>query len=284
MVPNPKTIRALGTALFVASLSPLLTNCGNGGKAHYSLEPLSTDQAITMLDKSSNDPKKTNIILERMQTNLRSDFSFRRFWRELHQRGIAQRMNPEQIDKLFSLQDQSCKSIDFDEFAKFILEMGRGYEFIVGELRKCQTALTPERARDFLIRMMVTASQNSKNTAAAPAVARETESPPAAQATEQGNMPLVTELSVDDWQIYADMAGVGQGGGKQLTQEQKETIVSKFLSREVLLSPNANWGPVVCFLTEQDYRSVDQELRSHGHADLADRLNTYFFSACGQEM
>src|SRR3989344_1449879 len=144
------------TCLYLFSLlgvAVLFSNCGEGGKARYDLEPLSEEKAVEMLERAENDPKKTERALERVRTNRREDFDFKKFWASVNARNVVKNLSPAQQDKLLELHGQSCKETDFDEFVKLVLGLRR-FEYIVGEFRKCQSALEPIRTRDLIFRMM----------------------------------------------------------------------------------------------------------------------------------
>lgn len=232
---KPRPTPPIFSAFLLLGLSLTFVNCGDGGKARYDLEPLSDEKAVELLEKAGSDTKKAEAVIDRVNTNRRPDFDFKKFWAKVEAKDVVRRLPPLQQKRLLDLHAQSCKDIDFNEFSKLALRLGR-YEYVIGEFRKCQSSSEPVRVRELLLKIMqAEVSRRQKR------------------------------------------AGAGE-----LTEAEKEQLVSRFVLKKILSAPNANWGPVICYLTNQDFEYVDRELRERGKTDLANALAQEFQTGCFQ--
>jgi hypothetical protein len=224
----------------------VIAGCGDGGKARYDLEPLSAEKAVELLERAGGDSERANAVIERVRASRTADFSFPEFWSRLSTTQAARRLTPEQRNRLLSLHNQSCKDVDFDGFAQFVLNLGDGYDFILGELRQCQTALRPERTRDFLMRMIF-----------------------------QREFPRLSE------EERATFIERQEGDTTVLRPRAIQTVVSRFVMNELLRAPEAQgWDIFLCYLSPVELTRITEGLRERDKGALADRFATIYSNSC----
>lgn len=127
----------------LALLSLLLSNCGDGGKARYEYADLSEDQVLDQFAKAKTPEKRESLVARIRSGGVTANFSYGKLWANPRAAEMCQNLDSDSVRLLLGTADESCSTEDFSEFARLILSCDKHYDFIIGEVRRCQTALPP---------------------------------------------------------------------------------------------------------------------------------------------
>lgn len=284
--PQPPLAKIAALTLGLA----LLVACGRGGTARFDWEPLSDEKALELLQRDAGRSDRVDSIIARVEQTAApvaagentGAFNYRRFWRALRSSGALARMSQVQQRRLLALHSRSCQETDFAEFARLVADLSpTNHDFILGEFRRCQTALSPELTRDFLLRIIISQAQAQAQPQApvAPTV-------PAAPET-----PTMPEFA-SDGPIDQGRGRGGQIGGpnaetrrpRRFPENQPapdSTAVSRLIVGEILRDPTKpGWTLLACYLNDRDAETVERELIDAGQTELGRQLRAIQSHGC----
>lgn len=245
---------SLLTAIVSLAFLVSLNACSKGGKVRLELEPLNEDKAVELLERSAQDPERSAALVSRVEAQGGSGINYSRFWQRVRVTNVMSRLPEATQQRLLSLHRQSCTETDFNEFARLVASLDRQHQdFILGEFRRCQTALTPERTVDFLLRILVSPP------------------PQAANPTRPIPDPVAERRRLDALQLEP-WAALPEAIEKEPNPELRHTLISRFLSEEILRAPRQNWNLVACFLNGTDLEYIQRELKRRELESVAQGL------------
>lgn len=240
-LPRPISLLLIATVAVLGSFNA----CSKGGKVRLELEPLNEDKAVELLERSAQDPERAAALVSRVEAQGGTGIDYARFWQRVRVTNVMSRLPEATQQRLLSLHRQSCRETDFNEFARLVASLERRHQdFIMGEFRKCQTALTPERTVDFLLRILADPRP------VAPA------NDPAAERRR------LDALQLEPWSTLPEAIE------KEPNPELRHTLISRFLVEEILRAPQQNWNLVACFLSGNDLEYIQRELKRRDLSDV----------------
>ncbi len=135
--------QSLWTPVLMLLCAFLLVNCGQGGKARYEFSLLSEDQVLDQFAKADTAAKRANVIARIRNGGIQPNFSFGKLWSNPQAVNMCQNLEDESMRALLGTADQSCNRRDFHQFVELILACDKHYDFVIGEVRRCGTSLSP---------------------------------------------------------------------------------------------------------------------------------------------
>jgi len=119
--------------------------CGRGGNVTLTgkfentpAHELTADEAVALLENSSDRISAVNKI--KQEANAR--FVWADFWIKLSSKpAMVASLDEKESRELFGLHASSCSGSGFEAFARFVLSVQNGYEYVAGEKRNCNVAL-----------------------------------------------------------------------------------------------------------------------------------------------
>lgn len=136
-------IRTLAFLVSVALCLGLFTACGQGGKARYEFSPLNEDQVLDQFSKARTAEQRVAVVNRIRAGGVVPGFSFGRLWSNPRAVEMCQSLDDESMRLLLGTADESCSRKDFRQFVELILACDKHYDFVIGEVRRCQTKLPP---------------------------------------------------------------------------------------------------------------------------------------------
>lgn len=128
----------------------LLAGCGGGTVSINQIEstngkilPVKVLERLQKAVELSNDAE-VDLILESLSGEAGDRLDWPKFWAEIGIRAFCSNLATRHADFLFRLHSKDCDS--FSEFADFVLKVGLGHEYILGNKRQCQSRLNPSLA------------------------------------------------------------------------------------------------------------------------------------------